>query len=209
MNAFKPFVLTLAVITGMFLVSCGGETTEDTTETSDETAETEEVAGETAEYTFDASNAAIKWNGKKVTGEHFGTIDLQNGMLTLEDGRPVSGKFVVDMTSIAVTDIEDEEKNAKLTGHLKSPDFFAVDSFNTATLVINSASDEQAKGELTIRGNTNVVKFPYTISDDAINAELTVDRTLYNVRYGSGKFFEDLGDKMIYDDFTLMIELQK
>lgn len=209
MNVFKPFVLLFALATGMVLVSCGGETTEETTETTEETTETEEATAESAEYTFDASNATIKWNGKKVTGEHFGTIDLQNGMLTVEDGRPVNGKFVVDMTSITVTDIEDEEKNAKLTGHLKSPDFFAVDSFNTATLVINSASDEQAKGELTIRGITNDVKFPYTISDDAINAELTVDRTLYNVRYGSGKFFEDLGDKMIYDDFTLMIELEK
>ncbi len=137
---------------------------------------------------------------------------LKNGSLTLKDNKIVGGEFNIDMNSLNCKDLEDAEWNGKLVGHLKSDDFFGVEKFPLSTLIIkettsNKDGETDLKGELTIKGITRPVSFTAKKVENTFLASITVDRTKYNVRYGSGKFFENLGDNMIYDDFTLEIKV--
>ena len=159
-------------------------------------------------------NTKVSWLGKKVTGEHFGEISLKSGTLVMENGQLQGGNFTMDMTSIVCKDMEGEYAD-KLVGHLKSDDFFGVSKFNTAQLKINSVSttsDGKSKvmADLTIKGITNKVEFPVSISINngivGAKGEIIIDRTKYGIKYGSGSFFDDLGDKMIKDNFTLTFE---
>lgn len=157
--------------------------------------------------------SSINWVGKKVTGKHTGTINITSGEIAYDNGRLSGGNFVIDMSSIAVTDLEGGMKG-KLEGHLKSPDFFDVANHATAEFVITEvkgageAGKYNVTGDLTIKGKTHPVSFTAMSNDDgSFNADISVDRTLYDVRYGSGKFFEGLGDKMIYDNFDLSVVL--
>lgn len=162
-------------------------------------------------YTVDGSNSKLKWTGKKVTGEHTGNIDLKEGNFEVKNNKVTSGSFVIDMTSITCTDLEGEWME-KLVGHLKSDDFFSVEKYKNANLVITSSSklvDGKAtvKGDLTIKGKTHPVEFDAMQMGNKFTATVTVDRTLYDIRYGSGKFFDNLGDKAIHDEFILEVNL--
>lgn len=174
---------------------------------------------EVVSYKVDASNSQVEWLAKKVTGQHNGSVALQEGSLEYTDGRLSGGKFVVDMTSITVLDLQGNMKG-KLEGHLKSPDFFAVEEFPTATFEITKAvprgvaGEYKVEGNLTVKGITKEITVPIVKLEesdkgvktvDAIN--LTLDRTDFDVRYGSGTFFSNLGDKTIYDDFELTINV--
>lgn len=161
---------------------------------------------------FNSENSTIKWHGAKVTGEHDGTIKLKEGYLKMDDGNITGGKFHIDMTTIENRDLEDAEYNAKLVGHLKSDDFFGVETYPVSTLEIKEASSfengkSKVKAHLTIKKTTLPIEFEVTQKGDQMLAEIVVDRAKYDVRYGSGSFFDDLGDKMIYDDFTLNVTL--
>ncbi|NNE26907.1 MAG: YceI family protein [Saprospiraceae bacterium] len=160
---------------------------------------------------IDIEKSTIEWVGKKITGKHNGVINLQSGELEYDNGRLSGGSFVIDMTSIAVRDL-DGGMRGKLEGHLKSPDFFDVANHPTATFTITNVSPGEGgafniTGDLTIKGITNPLTFSATSGDGSFNADIKVDRTLYDVRYGSGKFFDNLGDKTIYDDFELTVAL--
>lgn len=172
-------------------------------------------------YTVDVNQSKLEWLGKKVTGEHKGLINIKSGSLQFKDDMLVGGEFEVDMTSIVNLDLESEEWNAKLVNHLKSDDFFSVEKFPTATLKINevnsykaeeSKENYQVKGELKIKGITNPIEFTAKVDKDENgangSAKIVVDRAKYNVRYGSGSFFEGLGDKLIYDDFEMTVSLK-
>jgi polyisoprenoid-binding protein YceI len=168
-------------------------------------------------YTVNTEKSTVYWTGKKVTGQHTGTLKLTGGSVTIENGKPVAATMNLDMSSIIVTDIEDEKTNAKLKGHLHSPDFFNTGEHPTGKFEateftpIEGASGRESnytvKGKLTIKGKTNMVEFPAFISMKngklVANGEVTFDRTKYGIKYGSGSFFDDLGDKMIYDDIQL------
>lgn len=162
-------------------------------------------------YKVVAAKSNIAWKGKKVTGEHFGKILFKQGSFTAHAEDLLAGEFVVDMSTITCEDL-DETYGAKLVGHLKSPDFFNVKEFPTSSLVITNIqaeSDENytIEATLTIKGISQPVVFPAQITMNgktlAARGELIFDRSLFDVRYGSGKFFEGLGDKMIYDDVAL------
>lgn len=169
------------------------------------------------EAKVDTKNSTVYWTGKKVTGEHTGTLMLKEGTVTFTDGVPTATTIVLDMKSIAVTDIEDPEYNGKLVGHLNSPDFFAVNEFATGSFVANKitpikgAKDRDANytldGTLTLKGIAEKISFPaYIAMENGVvtaNGALTFDRTKYDIKYGSGSFFDDLGDKVIYDDVEL------
>lgn len=162
-------------------------------------------------YSVDPAKSVLKWNGKKVTGEHYGKISLKEGKFEVKDSKVVSGKFVIDMASITVEDLQGEWAD-KLSGHLKSDDFFGVANHPEAVLVLKESSKlvngkAKVKADLTIKGITNAIEFDAVQTGSEFSAVITVDRSLYNVRYGSGKFFENLGDKTIYDDFTLDVKL--
>lgn len=158
----------------------------------------------------------VVWLGKKVTGEHTGTINIASGDLEFSDNKLSGGSFEIDMSSITNSDIENEEYKQKLVGHLKSDDFFGVEKYPTSTLVIKnveakSANKYHVNGEITIKGITKSIEFPVEVSlvdsKASASATITIDRSEFDVKYGSGSFFEGLGDKMIYDDFTLNVTL--
>ena len=158
----------------------------------------------------------VVWLGKKVTGEHTGTINIASGDLEFSDDKLSGGSFEIDMSSIANSDIENEEYKQKLVGHLKSDDFFGVEKYPISTLVIKkveakSVNKYHVNGEITIKGITKSIEFPVEVSlvgsKATASATITIDRSEFDVKYGSGSFFDGLGDKMIYDDFTLNVTL--
>ncbi|MCW5520729.1 YceI family protein [Aureitalea sp. L0-47] len=153
------------------------------------------------------SKSTINWKGEKVLGTHHGTLKFKEGWIEMDDNGISGGKFVVDMTSLVVTDLEGGSKG-KLEGHLKSDDFFGVNDHPTATLMITSASKidsgYKVKGDITIKGTTEPVSFMLMDNgDNTHSAKLVIDRTKFGIRYGSGSFFDDLGDKTINDEFEL------
>ena len=159
----------------------------------------------------DTNKSEITWKGYKVTGEHAGTLKVKSGDLNFTDGKLTGGNFVIDMASLAVTDLKGGMAD-KLAGHLKSPDFFGTEKFQTATLVIKSIGEKSANvysvtADLTIKGKTEPVKFELNVAGNTATAALKVNRTKYDIKYGSGSFFDNLGDKTIYDDFDLDVKL--
>ncbi|MBR8535010.1 YceI family protein [Carboxylicivirga sediminis] len=163
------------------------------------------------ERQVDVKLSKITWTGKKVTGEHMGNIQFKSGTLQMKDKELVGGKFVVDMTTITCTDLDNKDYNAKLVGHLKSDDFFGVEKYTESRLIISKVVKEDSAykviADLTIKGKTHPVAFNVTKSGNAFEGKIIVDRTQYDVKYGSGKFFDNLGDKMIYDDFELAFKV--
>ncbi|MBD0831890.1 YceI family protein [Aestuariibaculum sediminum] len=154
----------------------------------------------------------VVWKGYKVTGSHEGTVDLKSGYLSFDGETLVGGEFVIDMTTIGSTDLSGEYKG-KLDGHLKSDDFFGVEKHPTSKLVFTKvkASGKNAydvTADLTIKGKTNKVEFQISIYGNKATASLKVDRSKYDVRYGSTSFFDDLKDKAIYDEFDLVTDLE-
>lgn len=167
-------------------------------------------------YLVKPEQSQIKWHGKKVTGEHFGLIKLQDGTLEMDGETLIGGNFSLDMQSITCTDLKDPGTNQKLVGHLKSDDFFGVEKYPVSSFTIKKAEKKgpdqyHLTGDLTIKGITHEISFPAQVEMSQgklkAQAEVNVDRSKYDVRYGSKSFFDNLGDKMIYDDFTLMINL--
>jgi polyisoprenoid-binding protein YceI len=159
----------------------------------------------------DTEKSKLLWLGEKVTGQHTGTINLQSGWLNWQDNKIVSGEFIIDMASI-----KESEANERLEGHLKSDDFFGVVKFPTAKLVITGSTPFDkgtgvVSGTLTIKDVINPIEFKAAMQkkDDGVwfFANIVVDRTKFNVRYGSGSFFDNLGDKTIYDEFKLKVSL--
>jgi polyisoprenoid-binding protein YceI len=164
------------------------------------------------DFKADLTKSKVKWTGEKLTGKHFGHISLKDGSLTLKSGNISTGTFVIDMTSIVDEDLENAEYNAKLVNHLKSDDFFGVTKFPEAKLVITKATPfagnvADVTANLTIKNKTNPSQFKVTKSGNTYTAHIVVDRSKYDVKYGSKTFFEDIGDKVIYDEFILDVEL--
>jgi len=170
----------------------------------------------TETYRVDPNQSTLEWNAAKVTGKHNGTIKIESGEV-LNDHGQLRGTFVIDMTTIANTDLEAGESRSKLEGHLKSPDFFDVQKFPKSTFTITSftpltaAKDggytHNVKGNLTIKDKTNEISFDVIMKNEGTkllcNGTAVVDRSKFDVRYGSKTFFDNIGDKAIYDEFTM------
>ena len=166
-----------------------------------------------ASYTINPDQSIIVWTGREVTtSKHFGNIYFASGQFEVKSGLISSGEFVVDMTTIDNQDLP-EERRGRLEAHLKSDDFFSVESHPTALLsILSSESVAEGKwlvlGELTIKTFTHPVEFEMLNSNDGWKANLVFDRSKYEVKFRSGTFFENLGDKLIYDDIELAINLK-
>ena len=167
-------------------------------------------------YKVDAAKSTMLWNGKKVTGEHSGNIKVKDGAFVVDGNKVTGGEFTFDMNSITDTDITDATYNAKLLTHLKSDDFFSTAKHPTSTFKITKVIPKggdlyDVTGNMTIKGITNAVTFPATVkvTPTGISADgkATIDRTKYDIRYGSKSFFESIGDKAIHDDFTVEMKL--
>ena len=161
---------------------------------------------------INASKSGIVWTGKKVTGSHTGTIDIKDGALVFKGKALKGGTFTVDMTSINTTDLKAGQGKENLDGHLKAEDFFGVEKHKTANLVFKTISGK-GKGvytvtaDLTIKAITKPITFDITVKGNTAATILKVDRTKYDIKYGSGSFFSDLGDKTISDEFELKVNL--
>ncbi len=173
--------------------------------------------GNSAEKTdIDLRQSKLEWTGKKLGGEHYGEIQLSSGNLTFTKNKLTGGSFEMDMASITCADITDTKSNKRLIDHLKSEDFFSVVRFPTSKFVITnvepkSTNEYTVTGNLTIKGKTNPITF--TAKVNSINnqivaeATLTFDRSKYDVKFGSQSFFENLGDKLVYDDVDMSVKL--
>ncbi|WP_298265564.1 YceI family protein [uncultured Lutibacter sp.] len=164
-------------------------------------------------YNVDVENSKITWKGYKPTGSHEGTIKLQSGSLIKAGGVISEGVFTADMTSI-----KDADGSARLEGHLKSADFFEVETFPTATFKISNVTTNDTSnkawitGEMTIKGITKEIKFPATISNSDETITITsetfqINRAEFNVKYKSKTFFNDLKDKFVNDEFDLQVTI--
>jgi polyisoprenoid-binding protein YceI len=170
-------------------------------------------------YQVDTEKSVLKWKGEKVTGFHVGTVKIKEGKL-VKNGERYSGEFVIDMTTIDNEDLQGEWKT-KLLNHLRSDDFFSVEKYPTATFKVTKTAlykpskgenfTHKVSGDLTIKGITNKISFPAVIeaTDKVLVAEasFSIDRTEWNIQFRSGSFFENLGDKLIYDDIKFDLQL--
>jgi polyisoprenoid-binding protein YceI len=204
---FLKFLTILAI--GAAVVSCKKKADEAVTTDAAEVA-TSEVAA--TKYMANANESVIEWIGYKPTGKHNGTIKIETGVFTVNDGTLETGSFIIDMNSLS-----DSEANAKLEGHLKSADFFDVEKHASAAFEVTGFEMVDGKsmlsGNLTLKDVKNNVTFPVTTTEDGdtftLTSEMfTIDRSKWNVQYGSKSFFDDLGDKFINDDIELKVTVK-
>jgi hypothetical protein len=162
-------------------------------------------------------NSTVKWKGSKIAEGHEGLIKIQKGVLMIEHGKLVGGQVGIDMTSIINTDQEGKWKE-NLEGHLKSDDFFNVENFPTSTINITKVLPIETEegnylimADLTIKGITHAITFQANITikglDFLATAKIKIDRTKWDIKYNSGNFFKDLGDKLILDEIEFDIYL--
>jgi len=171
-----------------------------------------EAAPVSGSFQFTEETAAFLWTGKKVTGQHSGHFSAK-GILVIEDNIVRKGEALIAMTSIVVDDVKDKESNTKLLNHLKSADFFDVEKYPTANLIIHGSERQREnsyffKGLLSLKGIEKPVEGTYNIIADqekhyALTGSMTIDRSEFDVRYGSGSFFKGLGDELIYDEVPI------
>ena len=165
------------------------------------------------DYAVEISTSKLIWTGKEVsTKQHNGTLNIKKGQIKISDKGLISGDIEIEMSTINTTDLQGRGKE-RLDGHLKSPDFFDVKKHPVAFLKFQGNekhfSDGKLKfdGELTIKNISHPISFFSTIENVngklSARAEVTFDRSLYNVRFGSGKFFDNLGDRLIYDEIRI------
>jgi hypothetical protein len=162
----------------------------------------------------DLEQSNIRWYGQELTGKtHFGDLSFKAAQIELQDGVITGGIFIVDMMSLSVEDLSGPGKT-KLEGHLRSDDFFSVERNPEAKLKINQkakleSNEQKLHGELEIKGIQHPIDFTMTLVDNnSALAELTFDRSKYNIRFRSGSFFENLGDKLIIDDIRMEVRLK-
>lgn len=215
-------ILLAGAVATFALASCGNEASTDGAaavnpkEQAEDPNKQKQVDGivDNGEYHINTTKSHVGWNATKVSGEHFGSVSVEKGTVNVKAGMVADAQVFINMQSITVEDMEGEYAD-KLLGHLKSEDFFNVEAFPGAFFNLSGIKyvDNQyiASGSLKILDTEGPISFPVKLTnvEGALQIEgtATVDRTAYGIKYGSGKFFEDLGDKMIHDEFTLKFNI--
>jgi len=161
---------------------------------------------------INVSESSIHWLGKKITGQHEGKINLLSGSLIMENGSLTGGDFIVDMNSLVSTDLKGESAK-KLEGSLRSKEWFDVGKYPQAKLVFTSIVIRDqglytVTGDFTIKGKTNPATFELKVNDLEATAKVIIDRTLYNILYGSTSLFDNLKGKMINNYFEIDVSLK-
>jgi len=213
----KRNVLNLMMVLAISSAVIGCKKKADEAKTTD-AVEASDAKMSSVKYLANSAESVIAWQGFKPTGKHNGTINIESGVLTLNDGKVESGSFLIDMNSITDLDMApDDEMNAKLVGHLKSADFFDVEKYPSAAFEVTGFEEKDGKtmlsGNLTLKEKKNNVTFPVSVVEGTDDLTLTsetftIDRSKWDVKYGSKSFFDDLGDKFINDDIELTITLK-
>ena len=213
----KTQLYTAAILSAAILSSCGPSEAEKAAAAAQAKADSlQALMSMERQWAIDPTSSKITWSSTMVgVKEHHGTINLTSGTMTTKGPTVIGGEFNVDL-KLQTADMLDtnyapdgSEKGtrANLIGHLMSPDFFAADSFPTASFKITSVSGNTATGDLTVRGRTN----PETVTDVVVTEEagvvkatgkLIFDRQKYNVAWSSGS-----KDYVLSDDIVLNIEL--
>lgn len=218
----RPFFYLLALVMTLSVMSCKKDKGESATTTAAGEASKVEAA---ASYKVNAGASKVLWEGYKPTGTHNGTVNISEGQVDVKDGKVVAGKLVLDMNSITVLDLEGDDK-AYLESHLKgledkkADDFFNVNKYPTGTFEITKVVDlpndadgnQQVYGNLTLKDQTQQVGFKAKVTMDGnsltvLTPKFNIDRTKWNIKYGSKSIFDNLGDKFINDEIGLTITL--
>ena len=160
---------------------------------------------------INTDKSTVQWKGYKVTGSHEGFVAIKSGTLNFESDKLTGGEFIIDMTSISCTDLSGGIAD-KFVGHLNSDDFFGVANYHTATLVftevVPGANDSyKVTGDITIKGRTEKITFDLLTEGNKESTSLKVDRTKFDIKYGSASFFDGLKNKAIYNEFDLIVSL--
>lgn len=152
---------------------------------------------------IDLTKSYVQWTGSKITGvNHNGKAFFKSAELSRKDSKLLDGEFIVDISTFTVQDLKGNTAT-KFLNHMKSKDFFEVEKYPTAKLVITSVKGNKAFANLTIKNKTHPVEFKYNINGKILSGKLEINRTKYNMIYGSGNFFKNLGDKVIKDKVQL------
>ena len=221
----KKIVLSCAVILALTVASCknnNANAEQAVEQAADQAAAAVEQATAavmvSGTYTVEPSSV-VEWVGKKPTGQHTGTIGLQSGSLTVDNGK-VTGDFTIDMNSITVTDITEADGKLDLEAHLKgtgkedgADHFFNVKTYPTGTFKLTSFDGANVTGDLTLKGKTKTISFPatLTITDNEVTLEskpFEINRVDFGVNYASKSVFGDLKDKFINDEIELVVKVK-
>jgi len=163
-------------------------------------------------YLLDYAKSTVNWKATKKTGSHEGTVKISSGIVRIaNEGKTMAGKVKVDMNSMACTDIKDAGTNANFLNHLKGEDFFNTVKFPEANFEVTNFDGKKVVGKMTIKGITKEVNFDANITAGNnqiyIKGTVVIDRTQFDIKYGSASFFDNLGDKAIDNNFTLNLNL--
>ena len=221
----KKIVLSCAVILALTVASCKNNNVnaeQAVEQAADQAAAAVEQAATavmvSGTYTVEPSSV-VEWVGKTPTGQHTGTIGLQSGSLTVDNGK-VTGDFTIDMNSITVTDITEADGKLDLEAHLKgtgkedgADHFFNVKTYPTGTFKLTSFDGANVTGDLTLKGKTKTISFPatLTITDNEVTLEskpFEINRVDFGVNYASKSVFGDLKDKFINDEIELVVKVK-
>lgn len=211
LKKMKKLIASVFVLSLLF-ISCKEKVKEE--KVIEAKPETENIAS--AVYNVNSETSVLNWKGFKPTGTHNGTVSVKEGSFEVKEGNLIAGKFVFNMNTIEVLDIpKEEEGNGKLVGHLNSGDFFDVENNPTATFEITdvvNGENASIKGDLTVKGITKSIEFPVTLTSSDAGIKLSgatfkIDRTDFDIQYKSKKFFDNLKDKFINDEFEISFEV--
>ncbi len=198
----------------LFITACKTEKKQDLTSQSDVKNTVEQEEAFDATHAADAAASIVTWKGFKPTGSHHGTIPIKSGGVVYQDGQLQKGEFVLNLAELTVDDIPaDDDMHGKLVKHLKSEDFFDTNTYPEAVFVFGRVEDGKLLGRLTLKNKVKPLSIPFTVSEAdgvlTLKAEaFKLDRTDYGIRYKSKKFFDNLKDKFIDDEFEVSFEVK-
>ncbi|MFV0417123.1 MAG: YceI family protein [Dysgonomonas sp.] len=209
----KKYLFALSVL--LFAVSCNTSVKNKVEGTDAQAA----ASGTGVELTVDTAASSIHWKGSKIGGSHHGTIALKSGSLAVNGEEVVSGSFTIDMNAIVDEDLTQKDMNEMLVNHLKSEDFFDVAKYPQSTFTITKIEaapnvtdsvSHSVSGNLKLKDVEKNITFGAKITKEgnkytAVTVPFTIDRTQWNVKYGSKTLFADLKENIVNDNIELQI----
>lgn len=211
----KTYFLAIAAL--LFVASCNTATKNKVDGTDAQAA----ASGAGEKLVVDAQSSSVHWVGSKVGGSHHGTVGLKSGELAINGEAVASGSFVIDMNAIVDEDLTEGKMNEMLVNHLKSEDFFDVAKYPESTFTItkveaaatpNDSVNYLVSGNLKLKDVEKNITFGAKVTKDgdtykAVTVPFTIDRTQWNVKYGSKTLFADLKENIVNDNIELQITI--
>jgi len=223
-------VVLIAAVVLFFIVGNGSGQDGNPSVTSTQSADTSTSAATSSEatsnqlasgtYTIDTNNSTVEWTAYKTLVDGYednGTFPV-TGIVTVSENGSIAATTTLDIANLNVTSVSGPGGTDRLANHLRSEDFFAAEQYPTATLTTTnirssatSSSTYDVTADLTMKGVTNEISFPADISMEdgsiSVRADTEIDRSRWNIRYGSQSFFNDLGDNVIGDMVDISVDV--